>query len=312
MDYKKMMSGLGGPPQQQPSRPASDQSSTSHSRAAGAANASHGRPAANTSAPQQQQQQQQQPPAPGGPLGAAAGAFGPQGIQSLMSWIPWLLSLAQRVPAWVIGFAIGLLWWVVLVPLVASTLLAAAAGDGSGDEGAAGAGGAGVLGRMLPALFGGDAAAAAATEVEWDALEQEATLAKHQSRKHRSAPSTRVAARIAAGDPSAATTGDEDGDDANEDEEWQQRQQRFTDALDSLSALQALSRCVARGQTTMRCMHGAHSLLGTFVFALVLLGFVASGATEWWRLRQDSQRQHQRAMDIVEDVFQMKRTASLD
>src|SRR3989338_3620992 len=62
--------------------------------------------------------------APANPLASMlGGGITPEMTQLAMSALPQLIKLAQRVPAWTLGYFVGILWWIVVVPLTSSSVL---------------------------------------------------------------------------------------------------------------------------------------------------------------------------------------------
>jgi hypothetical protein len=213
------------------------------------------------------------------PAGAPdlASLMSPDMMSAALGVLPQLIALAQRVPAWILGFVLGFVWWLVVVPLAVAVV------DFADPLAVVRSAGWSTRASDAPpaaALFGAAATDGDAASADWDSAEQ------------------------------AARPDDDD------EEEADGRERRGGERRPAAQAVPppTLLACVrARGGfAALRCLRETGDALPTMFVAMITLAAAASGAATWWQGFSEQRAQHARAMDIAEDAAQMQRQASLD
>lgn len=248
------------------------------------------------------------PGAGANPLASMLGGGGqspitPEMTQLAMSALPQLIKLAQRVPAWTLGYFVGVLWWIVVVPLTSSSVLTFINGE---DESAIanmaslhqqnGAGG------LFSSIFGSSNNNKNDEELEWDSQESSSNAKNKKERSKNNKKAKKNQKRKFQAEE------DEDEDDEqhveNDDASKNHQQSSFSHRLRQCN--------VGRGHSMMRCLYSIQNSLLSVIVGLLLLAFVSSGAAIWWQNRQEERRQHERAKAIVQDILQMNRKEKFD
>lgn len=262
--------------------------------------------------PKQSQQQSAAPNPMAGLLGAGQPQITPEMAQMAMSALPKLLRLAQRVPAWTLGFSFGFLWWVAVVPLTTTAVLGSSEQATSNDAAAPS--------PYFPwSLLSGSGPTSSASRHEAD-LEWDVDSSSKNDNKFSKKKEARKDTKKAVTSTKKRTFDDEDNnvDDEHDeqvhdddDDRDEAETKRVANAQSSL--IHRLRQCsVIRGQNMLHCLHQISNSLLTIIVGLLLLAFVSSGAAVWWHNRQEDIRQHERAKAIVQDILQMNRKESFD